>query len=90
MENDDLKEMYKKLVKEKPNLITQEFMSSAVEYVTNNPDKIPELKEDYKEALELFTRLNEGEITSEELPLLINPTIKEALKYMCKKLLEEK
>ena len=90
MENDDLERMYKNLVKEKPNLKPQDFMLYCVEYIKNIPDKIPELREDIKEAYELFTRFNKGEVLAEELPLIMNPTIKEALKYMCKKLLDEK
>lgn len=55
MENDDLERMYKNLVKEKPNLKPQDFMLYCVEYIKNIPDKIPELREDIKEAYELFT-----------------------------------
>ena len=88
MKNDNINRIFKKLVKEKPDLEPQDFMVYAIEYALNNPDKIPELMEANKEAYDLFARLNEGELLVEELPLLMNPVMREVIRYVCKKLLK--
>ena len=89
MENENLEGMFKKLDKEKPNSKLQDFIFYATEYVMNSPDKIPELIEGIKEIYGLIALLKEGEVSAEELPLLMSPTIKEVSRYICEKLLKE-
>lgn len=90
MENYSLKQVFEKLIKERPNKITTErFKFYTYEYIEKNQGKIPNLREAIKEAIELFPLVIDEKISEEELILSINPLAKQLLLYIAEKILME-
>lgn len=85
-EKDDIIELVEKL---KDDIHPREFVRYFTEYYMNNIDKADELMEANKEMFELFPQVAEGKMSFKELLLLISPTLKEAMRYVYKRLLAE-
>ena len=90
MENDNIMvEMLKKLINI-PDIPPEEFILYFMEYGMNNLDKLGELQEANEQMFKLFPQLLEGKIPLNELVLLMNPTLKEGMKYVFTKILEKR
>ena len=91
MENDNIiiVEMLEKLINKPEDIPPEEFMRYFIEYCMNNMDKQEELQESNEQTLELLPQFFEGKIPLNEFLLLINSTLREAILYTYKKLLDE-
>lgn len=91
MENDNIIiEMLEKLTNLPEDIPPKEFIFYFMEYSMNNTDKVSELQEANEQMFELLPQFAEGKIPFDELLLLMNPTLKEGIKYVYKRLLEER
>ena len=90
MENDDIVEILEKLTSLPEDIPPEEFIRYFIEYCMNNVDKEAELQKANEQMFEILPQFAEGKIPFDELLLLMNPTLKEGMKYVYKKLLEER
>ncbi|KKN34855.1 hypothetical protein LCGC14_0789590 [marine sediment metagenome] len=90
-EKDDIIELLDKLwANIKGNIHPRELNRHFIDYFKNNIDKTEGLIEGNNQMLEeLFPLLIKGKMSLKELLLLINPTLRDALKYVFEKILEE-
>ncbi len=91
MENDNIIiEMLEKLINKPEDIPLEEFMQYYFEFCMNNTDKQEELREANEQMFELLPQFFEGKIPFNELLLLMNPILKEEMKYIFTKLLEKR
>lgn len=93
MENDIIGLLEKLWAKIKDNMDSRELKRHLFDYLKNNIDNTEELEE-LNEGInhmlnELSPLLTEGKMSFRELLLLIKPKVRDALKYIFTKLLEE-
>ena len=90
MENDSMIiEMLEKLINRPEDIPFEEFIQYYFEFCMNNMDKQEELREANEQMFELLPQFFEGKIPLDEFLLLMNPALKEGLKYVFIKILEK-
>ncbi len=91
MENDNIIiEMLEKLISKPEDIPPEKFIFHFIEYCMDNIDKKDELREANEQLFELLPQFFEGKIPLDELFLLMNPALKEGMRYVFTKLLEKR
>lgn len=87
--NDDITELLDKVFDRLGDMTPQGFLYHIQEYKKKHPEMHDELVEARNEFLKLFSQCLKGEVSFKELTLLMSPTLREAMKYVLIKVLNE-